>query len=85
MVNLKRLAVGIVFCLTPLWTGGALASPRTYSLQELEETVLKTHPALKVAGEEINKSNAELRIAHQYPNPELEGLMSSQRAMEGGT
>jgi cobalt-zinc-cadmium efflux system outer membrane protein len=85
MVNLKRLAVGVVFCLTPLWTGGALASPRTYSLQELEETVLKTHPALKVAGEEINKSNAELRIAHQYPNPELEGLMSSQRAMEGGT
>jgi cobalt-zinc-cadmium efflux system outer membrane protein len=62
-----------------------MASFRTYSLQELEETVVKTHPALKVAGEEIKKSNAELRIARQYPNPEVEGLVSSQRAMEGGT
>ena len=85
MVNLKRLAVGVVFCLTPLWTGGALASPRTYSLQELEETVSKTHPALKVAGAEVKKSEAELRIARQYPNPEVEGLISSQRAVEGGT
>ena len=41
---------------------------------------LKTHPALKVAGAEIKKSEAELRIARQYPNPEVEGLMSSQRA-----
>jgi outer membrane protein TolC len=84
-VNLKRLAVGVVFCLTPLWTGGAMASPRTYSLQELEEIVSKTHPALKVAGAEISKSEAELRIARQYPNPEVEGLVSSQRGMEGGT
>ncbi|MHB9075023.1 MAG: TolC family protein [Desulfobaccales bacterium] len=85
MVNLKRLAVGVVFCLTPLWTGTAMAGPRTYSLQELEEIVSKTHPALKVAGAEISKSEAELRIARQYPNPEVEGLVSSQRAMEGGT
>lgn len=84
MVNLKRLAVGVVFCLTPLWTGGALAGPRTYSLQELEEIVSKTHPALKVAGAEISKSEAELRIARQYPNPEVEGLVSSQRNPEGG-
>jgi cobalt-zinc-cadmium efflux system outer membrane protein len=85
MVNLKRLAVGVVFCLTPLWTGAAMAGPRTYSLQELEEIVSKTHPALKVAGAEISKGEAELRIARQYPNPEVEGLVSSQRAMEGGT
>jgi outer membrane protein, heavy metal efflux system len=84
-VNLKRLAVGVVFCLAPLWSGGAIAGTRTYSLQELEEMALKTHPALKVAGAETNKSEAELRIARQYPNPEVEGLVSSQKAMEGGT
>jgi len=84
-VNLKRLAVGVVFCLAPLWAGGAMAGPRTYSLQELEEMVLKTHPSLKVSGAEIKKSEAELRIARQYPNPEVEGLLSSQKALEGGT
>jgi len=85
MVNLKRLAVGLVFILTLLGPGGAMAGARTYSLQELEEAVLKTHPAMKVAGAEINKSEAELRITRQYPNPEVEGLVSSQRAPEGGT
>ncbi|MGB8992086.1 MAG: TolC family protein [Desulfobaccales bacterium] len=62
-----------------------MAGPRTYSLPELEEMVSKTHPALKVAGAEIKKSEAELSIAHQYPNPEVEGLLSSQKALEGGT
>ena len=85
MVNLKRLAVGVVFCLTPLWSGGAMAGPRTYSLQDLEEMVSRTHPALKVAGAEIKKSEAELRIARQYPNPEVEGLLSSQKGLESGT
>jgi outer membrane protein, heavy metal efflux system len=85
MVNLKRLAAGVVFCLTPLWSGGALAGSRNYSLQELEEMVAKTHPALKVAGAEIKKSEAELRIARQYPNPEVEGTVSRQKALEGGT
>ena len=84
-MNLKRLAVGLVFSLTLLWSGGATAGARTYSLQELEEAVLKTHPALKVAGAEINKSEAELRIARQYPNPEVEGSMSSQKGLESGT
>ncbi len=84
-MNLKRLAVGVVFCLAPYWSGGALAGSRTYALPELEEMALKTHPALKIAGAEIRKSEAELRIARQYPNPEVEGLVSSQRAMEGGT
>lgn len=85
MVNLKRLAVGVVFCLTPLWAGGAMAGPRTYSLQELEEMVLKTHPSLKVSGAEIKKSEADLRIARQYPNPEVEGSVSSQKGLESGT
>ncbi len=85
MVNLKRLAVGVVFCLAPLWAGGAMAGPRTYSLQELEEMVLKTHPALKVSGAEIKKNEAELRIARQYPNPEVEGSVSSQIGLESGT
>ena len=84
-MNLKRLAVGAVLCLAPLWSGGALADTRTYALPELEDMALKTHPALKIAGAEISKSEAELRIARQYPNPEAEGLVSSQRAMEGGT
>ncbi len=84
-MNLKRLAVGVVFCLAPLWSGGAMAGPRTYSLQELEEMVLKTHPALKVSGAEIKKSEAELRIARQYPNPEVEGSVSSQKGLESGT
>ena len=84
-MNLKRLAVGVVFCLAPLWAGGAMAGPRTYSLQELEEMVLKTHPSLKVSGAEIKKSEAELRITRQYPNPEVEGLLSSQKGLESGT
>ena len=84
-MNLKRLAVGVVLCLTPLWSGGAMAGLRAYSLPELEEMALKTHPALKVAGAEIKKSEAELRIARQYPNPEVEGLVSSQKGLEGGT
>ena len=84
-MNLKRLAVGVVFCLAPLWSGGAMASSRTYSLPELEEMAFKTHPALQVAGAEINKSEAELRISRQYPNPVLEGQVSSQKGLENGT
>src|SRR4030042_1579802 len=85
MVNLKWLAVGIVIGLTPLWCSGAMAGLRAYALPELEEMALKTHPALKVAGAEIKKSEAELRIARQYPNPEAEGSMSSQKGLESGT
>lgn len=84
-MNLKRLAVGVALGLTPLWSGGAMAGPRTYSLPELEEMVSKTHPALKIAGAEIKKSEAELGIARQYPNPEVEGSVSSQKGLESGT
>ena len=45
---------------------------------------MKTHPALKIAGAEIKKSEAELRIARQYPNPEPEGSISSQKGLENG-
>ena len=55
MVNLKCIAVGVVLCLAPLWSGGARAGLRAYSLPELEEMALKTHPALQVAGAEIKK------------------------------
>jgi cobalt-zinc-cadmium efflux system outer membrane protein len=85
MVNLKWIAVGVVFCLTPLWYGWARAETRAYALAELEEMALKTHPSLQVSGAEIKKSEAELRIARQYPNPELEGEVSRQKGMEGGT
>ena len=84
-MNLKCIAVGVVLCLAPLWSSGAKAGLRAYSLPELEEMALKTHPALKVAGAEIKKSEAELRIARQYPNPEAEGSMSSQKGLESGT
>ena len=68
----------MVLCLAPLWSSGAKAGLRAYSLPELEEMALKTHPALKVAGAEIKKSEAELRIARQYPNPEAEGSMPAK-------
>ena len=84
-MNLKCIAVGVVLCLAPLWSGGAMAGLRAYALPELEEMALKTHPALKVAGAEIKKSEAELRIARQYPNPEAEGSVSSQKGLESGT
>ena len=85
MVNLKRLAVGVVLCLAPLWYGSAISGLRAYSLPELEEMALQTHPALQVSGAEIKKSEAEFSIARQYPNPEVEGSVSSQKALEGGT
>jgi len=84
MVNLKRLAVGVI-CLGLFWSGWAGAEVRPLSLAELEEMALKMHPSLNVASAEIKKSEADLKIARQYPNPELEGSVSSQKALEGGT
>ncbi|MHB9071974.1 MAG: TolC family protein [Desulfobaccales bacterium] len=62
----------------------ATAGQKAYSIKELEEIALKIHPSLQVSGAEIKKSEAELRIARQYPNPEIEGSVSSQRFPEGG-
>jgi cobalt-zinc-cadmium efflux system outer membrane protein len=73
-------ALGLLL-LSPLM---ALAGQKAYSLKELEEISLKIHPSLQVSGAEIKKNEAELRIARQYPNPEIEGLVSSQRFPEGG-
>jgi len=83
-VNLKCIAVGVVLGSALLWSGGAMAGLRAYFLPELEEMALKTHPALQVAGAEIKKSEAELRIARQYPNPEAEGSVSRQKGLESG-
>ncbi len=73
-------ALGLLL-LSPLM---ALAGQKAYTLKELEEIALKIHPSLQVSGAEIKKSEAELRIARQYPNPEIEGSVSSQRFPEGG-
>jgi cobalt-zinc-cadmium efflux system outer membrane protein len=84
MANLKRLAVGGIFFLGIFWSVWAQAEARPLSLAELEETALKIHPSLKAAGAEIKKNEADLKIARQYPNPELEGLVSSQKGLENG-
>ena len=85
MVILKRFAVGGIFLLAIFGPILAQAAIRPLSLNELEEIALKINPSLKAAGAEIQKSEADLKIARQYPNPELEGLISSQRSMENGT
>jgi cobalt-zinc-cadmium efflux system outer membrane protein len=84
VVNLKKLAVGGVLFLSLIWSGWAAAEVRSLSLAELEEMAVKIHPSLKIAGAEINKSEADLRIARQFPNPELEGSVSSQKGLENG-
>jgi cobalt-zinc-cadmium efflux system outer membrane protein len=61
----------------------AAAGPPAYSLKELEEMALKINPDLKKAGEEIKKNEAELRIAKQYPNPQVEGTVSREKVLLG--
>jgi outer membrane protein, heavy metal efflux system len=75
------LSVSLLLC-GPLSVKGA---ERVYSLKELEEMVLHSHPSLKMAGAEIKKNQAEVLIAHQYANPEIEGSLSSQKGTESGT
>ena len=84
MANLKRLAVGGVFILGVFCSVWARAEVRPLSLAELEELAVTINPSLKAAGEEVKKNAADLRIARQYPNPELEGLASRQRGLESG-
>jgi len=55
------------------------AEARSYSLKDLEELALKVHPGLKKSADEVRKSEAELRIAKQYPNPEVEFEGGDQR------
>ncbi len=84
MANLKRLAVGGIFILGVFCSVWARAEVRPLSLAELEELAVTINPSLKAAGEEVKKNEADLRIARQYPNPELEGLASRQRGLESG-
>jgi cobalt-zinc-cadmium efflux system outer membrane protein len=81
-LNLKKLAAGIVFGLLPLWSGWTMAETRAYSMAELEEIALKTHPSLRISAAAVKKNEADLKIARQYPNPELEGEVSSQKGTE---
>jgi cobalt-zinc-cadmium efflux system outer membrane protein len=76
------LALVIALWLVPLLSGPAAAEARAYSLSELEEIALKVNPALGVAAEDVARNEAELRIARQYPNPELDGWASSEKALE---
>src|SRR5512147_1652246 len=85
MAILTRLAVGGIFFLAAFWPAWAPAEVRPLSLAQLEEIALKVNPTLQAAGAEIKKNEADLKIARQYPNPELEGLVSSQKSMENGT
>jgi len=84
MASLKKLAVGGLFLLGISWSVLVWAEVRPVSLAELEEMALKINPSLKVAGAEIRKSEADLKIARQYPNPEFEGEVSSQKGLENG-
>jgi cobalt-zinc-cadmium efflux system outer membrane protein len=59
------------------------AEARPYSLKDLEEVALKVHPGLQKAREEVRKSEAELRIAKQYPNPQVEGTVSREKEIPG--
>jgi cobalt-zinc-cadmium efflux system outer membrane protein len=85
MVNPKRLAMGGIFILGLSWSLWAQAEVRPLTLAQLEEIALAINPALKAADAEIKKNQADLRIAKQYQNPELEGLVSSQKGLENGT
>jgi outer membrane protein, heavy metal efflux system len=84
MVNLKKLAMQGFLFFSLIWPALAQAGGRPLSLTELEGMALKTHPSLQVTGAEIKKSEAELRIVRQYPNPELEGQVSGQKGLENG-
>jgi cobalt-zinc-cadmium efflux system outer membrane protein len=79
-----RVPVFALFCLLSMAQVSWAAEARTYSLKDLEELALKVHPGLRKAREEVKKNEAELRIAKQYPNPEVEFEGGNQRE-RGGT
>jgi cobalt-zinc-cadmium efflux system outer membrane protein len=84
MAGLKKLAVGGLFLLGTFWSVWVQAEMRPLSPAQLEEMAVKINPSLKVAGAEIRKNEADLKIARQYPNPEFEGEVSSQKGLENG-
>lgn len=82
-MRLIRLVPGVFICLL-LWVQNSTAvETRAYSLKELEELTLKVHPGLRKAREEVKKNEAELRIAKQYPNPQVEGTVSREKEIPG--
>ncbi|MHB9071964.1 MAG: TolC family protein [Desulfobaccales bacterium] len=79
---MKRHALALLLLLFWVQTSMAVEN-RAYSLKDLELMALKINPNLKKAGEEIKKSEAELRIAKQYPNPQVEGSVSHEKVILG--
>ena len=82
-MRLKRVPVFALVCLLSMVQASWGAEARPYSLKDLEELALKVHPGLKKSADEVRKSEAELRIAKQYPNPEVEGTVSRQKEVPG--
>ncbi|OGP70224.1 MAG: hypothetical protein A2Y80_07870 [Deltaproteobacteria bacterium RBG_13_58_19] len=82
-MRLRSFVLPAALCFGLMIAAPAAAGPSTYSLQDLEEMALKINPNLKKAGEEIKKSEAELRIAKQYPNPQVEGSVSHEKVILG--
>lgn len=80
---MRRQAPVLVFLLL-FWVQNSMAvENRAYSLKDLEDMALKINPNLKKAGEGVKKSEAELRIAKQYPNPQVEGSVSHEKVLLG--
>ena len=82
-MRLKKVPVLALVCLLPLAQFSWGAESRAYSLKDLEDLALKVHPGLRKAREEVRKNEAELRIAKQYPNPQVEGTVSRENEIPG--
>ncbi len=82
-MRLKMVPVFTLFCLFSLAQFSGAAETRAFSLKDLEDLTLKVHPGLRKAREEVRKNEAELRIAKQYPNPEVEFEGGNQRERGG--
>jgi cobalt-zinc-cadmium efflux system outer membrane protein len=82
-LRLKRVPVFVLICLLSMTQVSWAAEARPFSLKDLEDLALKFHPGLGKAREEVKKNEAELRIAKQYPNPQVEGTVSREKEIPG--
>ncbi|MCL4501035.1 MAG: TolC family protein [Deltaproteobacteria bacterium] len=82
-MRLKRVPVFALICLLFMSQAAGAAEARPYSLKDLEEVAIKVHPGLQKAREGVKKNEAELRIAKQYPNPQVEGTASREQERPG--
>jgi outer membrane protein, heavy metal efflux system len=82
-LRLRTVPVFALICLLSVTQVSWTAKVPPFSLKDLEEVALKVHPGLHKAREEARKNEAELRIAKQYPNPEVEGTVSRQKEIPG--